>query len=40
MDLEERIRLDVYYTRRRSFVFDLWILARTPLAVLLGRGAH
>ncbi|HBP21128.1 MAG TPA: hypothetical protein DEA08_25495, partial [Planctomycetes bacterium] len=40
LDLEERIRLDVYYTRRRSFVFDLWILARTPLAVLLGRGAH
>lgn len=40
LDLEERIRLDVYYTRRRSFLFDLWILARTPLAVLLGKGAH
>lgn len=39
-DLEERISLDVYYTRRRSFVFDLWILARTPWAVLLGRGAR
>lgn len=38
-DLEERIALDVYYTRRRTLLFDLWILARTPLAVLRGRGA-
>ncbi|MBL4848806.1 MAG: sugar transferase [Planctomycetes bacterium] len=39
LDLEERVALDVYYTRRRTFLFDLWILARTPLAVLRGRGA-
>jgi len=39
VDLEERIALDVYYTRRRTLLFDLWILARTPLAVLRGRGA-
>ncbi|MGE0706898.1 MAG: exopolysaccharide biosynthesis polyprenyl glycosylphosphotransferase [Planctomycetota bacterium] len=38
-ELEERIRLDVYYTRRRTFLFDLWILARTPAAVVKGRGA-
>jgi exopolysaccharide biosynthesis polyprenyl glycosylphosphotransferase len=37
--LEERIRLDVIYIRRRTFVFDLWILARTAFAVLSGRGA-
>ncbi|MEZ6186438.1 MAG: exopolysaccharide biosynthesis polyprenyl glycosylphosphotransferase [Planctomycetota bacterium] len=39
-DLDERIRLDVYYIRRRTFLFDLWILARTPLAVLRGEGAR
>jgi exopolysaccharide biosynthesis polyprenyl glycosylphosphotransferase len=39
-DMEERICLDVYYTRRRSLIFDLWILARTPLAVARGSGAH
>ncbi len=38
--LEERIRLDVIYIRRRTFVFDLWILARTVVAVLSGRGAR
>ncbi len=37
--LEERIRLDVIYIRRRTFVFDLWILARTGFTVLSGRGA-
>lgn len=37
--LEQRIRLDVIYIRRRTFVFDLWILARTAFAVLSGRGA-
>ena len=38
-DLDRRVQLDVYYIRRRSFLFDLWILARTPWAVLHGRGA-
>lgn len=39
LDLEERIALDIYYTRRRTFLFDLWILARTPFSVLRGQGA-
>ena len=38
-ELDERVRLDVYYIRRRSFLFDLWILIRTPWAVIHGRGA-
>lgn len=38
-DLDERVRLDVYYLRRRTFLFDLWILLRTPRAVLRGEGA-
>lgn len=38
-DLDERVRLDVLYIRRRTLLFDLWILLRTPLAVLRGDGA-
>jgi exopolysaccharide biosynthesis polyprenyl glycosylphosphotransferase len=38
--LEERIRLDVIYIRRRTFIFDLWVLARTVFAVLTRRGAR
>ena len=37
--LEEMIRLDVDYARRRSLWLNLWILARTIPAVLSGRGA-
>jgi lipopolysaccharide/colanic/teichoic acid biosynthesis glycosyltransferase len=37
--LDKRIQLDVIYIRRRTLVFDLWILARTVHAVLSGRGA-
>jgi lipopolysaccharide/colanic/teichoic acid biosynthesis glycosyltransferase len=37
--LEEMVRLDVEYTRRRSLWFNLSILARTVPAVLSGRGA-
>lgn len=39
-DLDERVRLDVYYIRRRTFLYDLWLLLRTPWAVVRGKGAR
>lgn len=36
----ERAELDLEYVRRWSFLRDLWILALTPPAILVGRGAH
>ena len=38
-DLRERIRHDVLYLRKRTFLLDLWILLRTVRVVLSGRGA-
>ncbi len=35
---ESRIELDLEYVRRQSLWLDLRLLARTPLAVLSGRG--
>jgi len=37
---DETVRLDVYYVDNWSFVQDLSILAKTPRAVLGGRGAY
>ena len=36
----ERAEMDLEYVRNWSFLRDLWILALTPMAVLLRRGAH
>ena len=38
--LKERVRWDILYLRRESFLLDLWILFRTAGAVLRGRGAR
>lgn len=35
---EEKFRLDVWYVDNRGFWLDLWILAITPLKVLMRRG--
>ncbi len=38
-DLNDRVRLDVYYIRKQSLLLDVVILARTVWAVLRGHGA-
>ncbi|RME51593.1 MAG: sugar transferase [Deltaproteobacteria bacterium] len=38
-DLTERIKYDIYYIRRQSFLLDLSILLRTIFVVFSGRGA-
>jgi lipopolysaccharide/colanic/teichoic acid biosynthesis glycosyltransferase len=37
---EEMVRLDIEYFNRRSWMFDLIVLARTVGAVITGRGAY
>lgn len=34
MSMEERIKLDIVYSKRYDFMYDLWIMANTPLALL------
>jgi len=40
VDFEQMVVLDVDYIERQSFWLDLEILLRTPLAVLVGKGAE
>lgn len=37
---DEMVRLDLQYARNWTPWMDLWILLRTPAAVVLGEGAH
>jgi lipopolysaccharide/colanic/teichoic acid biosynthesis glycosyltransferase len=39
LSFEQWMELDLEYVKRRSFWFDLWLMARTVPAVILQRGA-
>jgi exopolysaccharide production protein ExoY len=39
LEYERRVELDMQYCIGRSFALDLWILWRTPVVLLLMRGA-
>jgi lipopolysaccharide/colanic/teichoic acid biosynthesis glycosyltransferase len=40
VEFDERVMIDAAYASRRSTLYDLSILLKTPLAVLTARGAH
>lgn len=39
INFDKRIQLDANYAKRRSVLFDIWIILRTPFAMLSGKGA-
>jgi lipopolysaccharide/colanic/teichoic acid biosynthesis glycosyltransferase len=39
INFDKRIEMDAKYARRRSLLYDLIILAKTPLAMITGKGA-
>lgn len=39
INFDKRIEMDAEYARRRSVIYDLAILAKTPLAMVTGKGA-
>jgi putative colanic acid biosynthesis UDP-glucose lipid carrier transferase len=38
--MEQRVRYDLYYIENWSLLFDLYILLRTPLALLKSENAY
>jgi exopolysaccharide production protein ExoY len=40
IDFDERIKLDACYANKKSLLFDLWILLKTPWVVITGKGAE
>ncbi len=39
INFDKRIEMDADYVRKRSIVYDLWIIAKTPWAMISGKGA-
>lgn len=39
INFDKRIQMDAEYVRRRSIRYDLWIIAKTPWAMISGKGA-
>lgn len=39
INFDKRVKMDASYIKRRSIVYDLWIMLKTIPAVLSGRGA-
>ena len=39
MSAEERINLDISYARNYSMLYDMWIIARTPVALFQKSNA-
>lgn len=40
INFDKRIRMDAEYVRKRSILYDFWIILRTPWAMIAGKGAH
>jgi len=39
INFDTRVEMDARYVVRRSVIYDLWIIAKTPIAMVLGTGA-
>lgn len=39
INFDKRIKMDASYVRKRSIFYDLWIILKTPWAMLSGKGA-
>ena len=39
INFDKRIKMDAEYVRMRSIMYDFWIIAKTPWAMISGKGA-
>lgn len=39
VNFDKRIEMDAAYVRKRSILYDLWIIAKSPWAMISGKGA-
>ncbi len=39
INFDKRIEMDATYVRKRSIIYDLWIILKTPWVIISGQGA-
>lgn len=39
INFDQRVEMDAQYVKRKSILYDIWIAAKTPLAMITGTGA-
>jgi lipopolysaccharide/colanic/teichoic acid biosynthesis glycosyltransferase len=39
INFDKRIEMDATYVRKRSIIYDLWIMLKTPWVIISGQGA-
>jgi len=39
INFDKRIEMDAQYVRKRSILYDIWIILKTPWAMISGKGA-
>ena len=39
INFDKRIKMDAFYAKKKSIVYDLWIIFLTPWAMISGKGA-
>ncbi len=39
INFDKRIEMDAYYVRKRSILYDFWIIFQSPWAMIAGKGA-
>ncbi len=39
INFDKRIKMDETYVKKRSIIYDLWIILKTPWAMISGKGA-
>lgn len=39
INFDKRIQMDAHYVKKRSILYDLYVIARTPWAMISGKGA-
>lgn len=39
INFDKRVKMDADYVQKKSILYDLWIIAKTPIAMISGKGA-